>query len=178
MNDQLRRRIRLVIVLLLLLFGVVSLIVALAAPALGVDLTPGFGAWQMFFLMVGLTCLTLAGFVFLQRFRPPGAPRSLQADIAVRLAATGLVFAYVSGFADLLGIGTHPHENYPRPFMGWLQITGIAVGILMILIGMLLYHTSRGSRPSSSLEFLLNSNGQDTRQPESAEVGAGPAVSE
>ncbi len=175
MSDQLRRRIRLVIVILLLLAGMASLVVALAAPALGVDLTPGFGAWQMFFLMVGLTCITLAGFVFLQRFRPTGAPRSLQADIGVRLSATGLVFAYVSGFADLLGIGRHPHANYPRPFMGWLQITGVAVGIVMILIGMLLYHTSRGSRPSSSLEFLLNSNRQEGERPEEE---AGPTVSE
>jgi hypothetical protein len=178
MNDQLRRRIRLIVVLLLLLAGVVALAVATGAPVFGVDLTPGFGAWQMFFLMVGLTCITLAGFVFLQRFRPPGAPRSLQADIGVRLSATGLVFAYVSGFADLLGIGTHPHENYPRPFMGWLQITGVAVGIVMILIGMLLYHTSRGSRTSSSLEFLLNSSDHEDERPLETQAGVDPVVSE
>lgn len=161
MNDLIRRRIRLVVIFLLLLAGIFSLALSMGAESLGLDLTPGFGAWQMFFLMVGLTSLTVAGFLFLQGRRPPGSPRSLQADIGVRLAATGLVFAYVSGFADLLGIGTHPHQNYPRPFMGWLQISGILLGVLSILIGMGLYLTSRGARSSSSLEFLLGPNGPE-----------------
>lgn len=132
------------------------MLVSLGADIMGLDLTPGFGAWQMFFFMIGLTCLSLAGFLFLQGLRPAGAPRSLQADIGVRLAATGLVFAYVSGFADLLGIGTHPHADFPRPYVGPLQVSGIALGVATILLGMVLYYSSRGSRRSSSLEFLIN----------------------
>jgi hypothetical protein len=167
--DQIKRRIRLFFILLLLLAGLLCLFVALGADIVGLDLTPGFGAWQMFFFMIGLTCLSLAGFLFLQGLRPTGAPRSLQADIGVRLAATGLVFAYVSGFADLLGIGTHPHANFPRPFVGPLQLSGIALGIASIVLGMILYYSSRGSRRSSSLEFLLHHEDGD-------EQPAAPAV--
>ena len=91
---------------------------------------------------------------------PPDSPRSLQADIAVRLGATGLVFLYVSGLSDLIGIGTHSQPNFERPFVGPLQLGGIGIGLLTILIGLYLYHTSRGTRESSSMEFLLNGNGQ------------------
>ncbi len=156
MNGQIARRIRRIITIILVFTGLISLFIAFGAPWVGQDLTPGFGALQMLFLMVGLTCLTVAGFLLLNRLRPDDAPRSLQADIGVRLAATGLVFAYVSGFADLLGIGTHPHANYPRPYMGWLQISGILLGLFSIVLGMFLYHTSRGNRPASSLKFLLD----------------------
>lgn len=154
--EQIKRRIRLFFVLLLLAVGLACTLLSLGADIIGLDLTPGFGAWQMFFFMIGLTCLSVAGFLFLQGLRPAGAPRSLQADIGVRLAATGLVFAYVSGFADLLGIGTHPHADYPRPFVGPLQLSGIALGIVSIVLGMILYYSSRGARSSSSLEFLLH----------------------
>jgi hypothetical protein len=156
MNEHLTRRIRKISAIILLLFGLIGLLVAFGAPWVGGDLTPGFGALQMLFLMIGLTCLTAAGFLLLNLLRPVGAPRSLQADVGARLAATGLVFAYVAGFADLLGIGTHPHANYPRPFMGWLQISGIVLGLCSIVLGMILYHTSRGNRPASSLQFLLD----------------------
>ena len=164
MNQHFKNRIRLIVALLLSLVGALALLVSLGARALGQDITPGFGAWQMLFLLVGITCFTVAGFLVLQSRRLPNAPRSLQAEIGVRLAATGLVFAYVSGFADLLSIGTHPHANYPRPFVGWLQISGILLGILSILVGMLLYHTSRGRRPASSLEFLIANGQAEARQ--------------
>ncbi|MCA9970782.1 MAG: hypothetical protein KC425_11235, partial [Anaerolineales bacterium] len=88
---------------------------------------------------------------------PQPAPRSLQADIGVRLAMTGLVFCYVSGLSDLIGIGTHVVANeFERPFVGPLQLGGIALGLLSIIAGMVLYHTSRGSRDASSLDFLTN----------------------
>lgn len=164
MNQHLKNRIRLITALLLSLVGALALLVSLGAQTLGQDITPGFGAWQMVFLLTGITCFTVVGFLVLQSWRAPNAPRSLQADIGVRLAATGLVFAYVSGFADLLSIGTHPHANYPRPFVGWLQISGILLGIFSILVGMLLYHTSRGRRSASSLEFLIANGQAEERQ--------------
>ena len=92
--------------------------------------------------------------------RPPDTPRSLQADIGVRLSLTGLVFCYVTGFADLIRIGTHVQPEFERPFIGPLQLAGFVVGLLILLGGMVLYYTSRGKRPSSSMEFILNGKKQ------------------
>ena len=114
---------------------------------------------QMFQLLIGVTLLTVAIFMTLKEIRPDNAPHSLQADIGVRLAATGLIFAYVAGLSDLIGIGTHVAPVFERPFVGPLQLGGLGLGVLSITIGILLYHTSRGSRDASSMEFLV-SNGK------------------
>ena len=156
MNPQQKTMAWNIIVLLLFLVGNVLTVVSLAAEILGLDLTPGFGMVQMLQLLVGLTLLTLAGFLHISSLRDPGTPRSLQADIGIRLAATGLVFAYVSGLSDLLGIGTHVTPQFERPYVGPLQLGGLVLGIISITVGMILYHTSRGSRQTSSLEFLFN----------------------
>ena len=158
-----------ILVLLLFLVGNVLIVVSLAAEILGLNLTPGFGMVQMLQLLLGLTLLTLSGFLHMYSLREANTPRSLQADIGIRLALTGLVFAYVSGLADLLGIGTHVEPNFERPFVGPLQLGGIALGIVSITVGMILYHTSRGSRETSSLEFLFNGS-------EKVETPAGTAV--
>ncbi len=148
----------------LLVVGLILGGISLTAESLGLDFTPGFGMVQMLQLLLALTCLTIAGFVFLRQRRPDDAPRSLQADIGLRLAATGLVFSFISGLSDLIGIGTHVEANdFARPFVGPLQLGGIVLGVISILAGMLLYHTSRGSRPSSSLDFL---NHGDSEQAE------------
>jgi hypothetical protein len=143
------------VTLALFLLGLVLSTMSLAAEFLGLDITPGFGMVQMLQLLLGFSCLTLASFLFLHNRRQHGTG-SLQADIAVRLAATGLVLVYVSGLSDLIGIGTHVTPSFDQPFVGPLQVGGIAFGILSIVAGALLYHTSRGSRDTSSLDFLAN----------------------
>jgi hypothetical protein len=66
----------------------------------------------------------------------------------VRLGATGLVFAYTLGWADLIGIGTHVNPEFERPFVGPLQLGGLILGMVMIMVGIILYYTSRGTRQS------------------------------
>lgn len=151
------RKIRNVLTLILVLLGILLIVLAVGAEGLGVDVTPGFGIIQTFQVLVGLSCLTLAGFLYLNTLREPDAPRSLQADVSIRLSATGLVFAYIIGLADLIGIGTHVNPRFERPFVGPFQVGGIVLAIGMIMAGMILYYTSRGSgRDKSSMEFLVN----------------------
>jgi len=138
--------------------GIIFITLSLGAEFLGLDLTPGFGMVQMFQLLVGITALTLALFLYINALRQETA-RSLQADIGVRLAATGLVFAYVTGLADLLHIGTHVTPQFERPFVGPLQLGGLALAVLVIVVGLTLYYTSRGTRQKSSMEFIVNGNG-------------------
>ena len=137
------------------LIGISFFFLTFSVDALGVGRSPGFGLIQMALLLISITCLTIAAFAYLYG-RRSNAPRSLQADIGIRLGATGLVFTYVAGFADLLRIGTHPHPDFPAPFVGEWQIGGIIVGIIAILAGMLLYYTSRAQQDASSMEFILN----------------------
>lgn len=164
MNKEKATQIRHTTTWLLFIVGLVLGSIALLADLLGLDFTPGFGMVQMLQLLVALTSLTLSGFIFLHDRRPPNTPRSLQADIGVRLAATGLVFCFVAGLSDLIGIGTHILANeFERPFVGPLQWGGIVLGVISILSGMLLYHTSRGTRSSSSMKFLVN-HGQESAE--------------
>ncbi len=159
MSKKKTRQVRHITTLLSFVLGLVLCAISLAAELLGIDLTPGFGIVQMFQLLIGVTLLTAAIFMYLKEIRPDNAPHSLQADIGVRLAATGLIFAYVAGLSDLIGIGTHVAPVFERPFVGPLQLGGLGLGVLSIIIGILLYHTSRGSRDASSMEFLV-SNGK------------------
>ncbi|MCP5095923.1 MAG: hypothetical protein GY943_10255, partial [Chloroflexi bacterium] len=155
MKNEKTTKIRNTVTITLAVFGISLCAISLAAEFLGLDRTPGFGMIQMFELLVGITMLTLALFIYLHKMGQ-NESRSLQADIGVRLAATGLVFAYIAGMADLFGIGTHPHPDFERPFVGWLQLGGLGLGILSILIGLLLFYTSRRVQPSSSMEFIVN----------------------
>lgn len=156
MTNSKPTRIRKIVILVLVIIGLLFVGLSLAADYLRLDLTPGFGIIQMVALLAGLTLLTLASYLYIYSIRPKDAPNSLQADIGTRLGATGLVFAYVTGLSDLIGIGTHVDPNFERPFVGPLQLGGLAFGVIMIASGLILYYTSRGPRGSSSLEFLLN----------------------
>jgi hypothetical protein len=149
-------RVRRAVMLASFLLGLSLVIVAAIVEFIDLNLTPGFGVLQTLAFLLGVTALTVAGYLYLGQLRPSDAPRSLQADIGIRLSLTGLVLSYVCGFADLIRIGTHVQPEFDRPFIGPLQLGGLLFGLLMILGGMVLYFTSRGKRPSSSLEFILN----------------------
>jgi hypothetical protein len=155
-------RVRQAFTRILLLLGILLCVASLAADNLGLDLTPGFGVLQIFLLLLGITCLTVAVFLYLYSLRPRTAPRSLQADIGIRLSATGLVLTYVAGLADLIRIGTHVLPGFERPYVGPLQLAGFLLGIIIIVLGMALYHSSRGAhwRESSSVLGLFNGRGE------------------
>ena len=148
-------KIRKIVTIALILVGSILIAMSLTAEFLGVDLTPGFGIVQIFQLLLGISCLTLGIFIPISKKRQ-GAPKSLQAEIGARLAATGLVFAYITGLSDLFSIGTHVQPRFERPFVGPLQLGGILLSVLVIVIGILLYYTSRGSddRDKSSMDFM------------------------
>ncbi len=156
MSKEQTKRVHHIAIWASLLLGSALSVMSLAAELLGLDLTPGFGIVQMFQLLLGITFFTVAAFLYLKRLRPANAPRSLQADIGGRLAATGLIFAYVAGLSDLIGIGTHVEPSFERPFVGPLQLGGLGLGVLSIIVGIVLYYTSRGARDASSMEFLVN----------------------
>jgi len=146
-------RIRNIFLLTTGILGVFFAGAPVTAGLFGLDITPGFGMIQMIQLLAGISLLTMAGFIYLNHLRED-EPRSLQADIGVRLGATGLIFAFVSGLSDLMGIGTHTVPDFARPFVGPFQLAGLGVGVALIIAGMILFHTSRGNGRTSLLGFL------------------------
>jgi hypothetical protein len=173
MNRDLVHRLEIIVTAVLFVVGLIFSFIALGAELLGLDLTPGFGMIQMVQLLIGLTLLTVSGYLRVHSLRSKDAPRSLQADIGIRLGATGLVFAYVSGVADLIGIGTHVEPAFERPFVGPLQLGGLIIGVLMITAGLLLYYTSRGTRHRSSLRSLLPGEDSEGLQDRTAAQSGG-----
>ena len=123
--------IRRAVVWSLAILGLVLMTVAAVVEWLDLGLTPGFGVLQTFGFLLGITSLTIAIYLHLSASRPSDVPRSLQADIGIRLSLTGLVLSYVSGFADLIRIGTHIQPEFERPFIGPLQLGGLLLGLLV-----------------------------------------------
>lgn len=125
--------------LVVVILGLALGALALAADPLGLDLTPGFGLLQALGMLLGITMAASGGCYFLWHRRKPGGPLSLMSDVGLRLGLTGLLACYVSGIADVLGIGTHRGASWERPFLGPLQLAGLLLGLLIVLVGLLLF---------------------------------------
>ena len=63
-NDR-AAKVRRIVTWTLFVVGLVLIVLSLAAEFFGLNITPGFGMVQMFQLLVGLTALTLALFLFI-----------------------------------------------------------------------------------------------------------------
>jgi hypothetical protein len=133
-----------------LLVGLVLIAIAVWAEPLGLDITPGFGVFQVISSLLGITAMTAAGYLFLARSHGRRKERSLLADVGIRLGLTGLLACYVAGLADMLGVGTHQGARFERPFFGPLQIAGLAIGLLLVLLGMALFWFGRSRTGSES----------------------------
>ena len=123
--------------LVLVAAGFVIFIIGLFPGLLDLDATPGIGLLQIGVFLVGLTFMTLGSYIYLYATRHRGQPTRLRQDIGVRLMATGVIIAYASGFADVLGIGSQ--YGAERPLLGPMQAAGVALSILIIVFGMFLY---------------------------------------
>ena len=133
----------------LVVFGLLAVGLALEADTLGIDITPGFGLVQILSLLVGITSLTIAAYLFLNRHRIRGSETPLLADIGIRLSMSGLLACYVSGLADLVGVGTHRGAEFQRPFLGPLQLIGLLIGLLFVTLGLLLFWLGNRYLPRS-----------------------------
>jgi hypothetical protein len=100
-------------------------------------ITPGIGLLQIGALLVGITIMTLGAYIYAYATRHRAMPRRLREDIGLRLMATGVVISYATGFADVLGIGSH--FGAERPLFGLWQAAGVALGVFIIITGLFLY---------------------------------------
>jgi hypothetical protein len=117
--------------------GFFVFLIGLFPEVIRLGLTPGIGLLQIGLFLLGISIMTLGAYIYAYATRHRALPRRLREDIGVRLMATGLVVAVGTGFADVLGIGSH--FGAERPLLGPLQAIGIFLGVCIIGAGILLY---------------------------------------
>jgi hypothetical protein len=118
-------------------FGFFIVVIGLYPDLIRLGLTPGIGLLQIATFLFGISVMTLGAYIYAYATRHRAMPRSLREDIGLRLMATGLVIAYATGFADVLGIGSNFGNE--RPLLGLFQASGVALGVLVIVVGVALY---------------------------------------
>ena len=114
------------------LIGVFPQIIALA-------LTEGIGVLQILVFLFGLGLMKLGAYIYLYATRHRALEPTLREDVGKRLIATGYVLALASGLADVLGFGSHV-----LPHLGLFQASGVALGVLVSVVGLFLYAPRHG----------------------------------
>lgn len=101
----------------------------------GWDRSPVVGFVQISVFLIGLGIICSGGYVGLLALWD-GTPRTILADIGLRLVGTGFVIAVFSGMADVFGMGSQPLPGVP--YFGPWQATGVLIGQVIIALGFLM----------------------------------------
>jgi hypothetical protein len=101
----------------------------------GLDRSPVIGFVQIAVFLVGLGIICLGGYVVINSLWN-GTPKTIKADIGLRLVSTGYVIAVVSGMADVFGFGSQVSPDIP--YYGPWQQTGVLIGEAVIALGFIL----------------------------------------
>ncbi len=107
-------------------------------------LTPakGIGIVQIFTVLLGFTLLIIGALIYVKFTFYVGHTANLAQQIGVRLALTGLLFAVMSGTADIVGFGSHGTNTTTQPLFGMLQAIGIIGSFIIAALGVLIYAVS------------------------------------
>ena len=119
----------------LVVLGLFVFAVGINPDLVGMNRSRVIGFIQMGVWLSGLGLLLLGAFLAVRVVRN-GRPMSLRAEIGTRLIATGFVVSAVASLADFLAIGSH---RLPWVYFGPLQVGGLAAGVILSLVGVLLY---------------------------------------
>jgi hypothetical protein len=135
----------------IVLLGLFIFIIGVQPDILGLNrsLTVGFvqiGVW-----LTGLAILLLASYATVHVVRN-GKPTSLRADIGLRLLATGYVVAAVASLADFIGVGA---QRMPLIAFGPVQVVGLVIGVLLSLLGVILYWPRGKRKPTLNEEVTI-----------------------
>ena len=117
------------------LLGLFVFIVGAKPNWFGWDRSPVVGFVQIAIFLLGLGVICLGGWVGLTAVWN-GRPRTIVADIGLRLVGTGFVIATFSGMADVFGMGSQPLPGVP--YFGPWQASGVLLGQVVIAVGFLM----------------------------------------
>ena len=101
----------------------------------GWDRSPVVGFVQIAVFLIGLGIICVGGYVGLLALWK-GTPRTIVADLGLRLVGTGYVISVFSGMADVFGMGSQPLPG--TPYFGPWQAAGVVLGQVLIALGFLM----------------------------------------
>ncbi|MGD2057293.1 MAG: hypothetical protein PVF85_04490 [Anaerolineales bacterium] len=136
---QIRRARRRMTVVLL---GLFIFLIGVRPNLIGMDRSPVVGFVQIGVWLTGLAILLIGAYATVRVVRN-GLSTSLRADIGIRLIATGYVIAAVASLADFIGVGA---QRMPLIAFGPVQVIGLAIGVFVSLLGVILYWPPRKER--------------------------------
>jgi hypothetical protein len=107
-----------------------------AVPGLfGLDRSNIIGLVQIGVFLIGLGFLCIGGYITMSGLWS-NVPKTIIADIGLRLVSTGYVIAFTSAMADVIGFGSQRSPEIP--YFGHFQMQGVVVGEAVIALGFLL----------------------------------------
>lgn len=98
-----------------------------------------FGILQILTFLLGMGLMTLGSYLFLYTIIHHAREHRLRHDVGLRLVGTGYVFCAASALADILGFGSHNITSNETFYLGPVQVTGVLIGVAIILVGLFLY---------------------------------------
>lgn len=122
--------------------GTVLTFMGLFPGVTGLPPARGIGIVQIVTILTGFVLLIMGALIYVKFTFYPNKPGNLTQQIGIRLAFTGLLFAAMTGLADVLGFGSHLRSNNSEPLFGGLQALGIIGSFAIAAIGVLIYAVS------------------------------------
>ncbi|HEX9617888.1 MAG TPA: hypothetical protein VGA03_10770 [Anaerolineales bacterium] len=128
-------RFRVRVGLILTFLGFILFLIGAVPGLFGLDRSTIIGLVQIGVFLIGLAAMCIGGYICMNGLWN-NVPKTIQADIGLRLVSTGYVIAAVSGMADVFGFGS---QLLPEiPYFGHWQMRGVIVGEAVIALGFLL----------------------------------------
>jgi hypothetical protein len=118
--------------MILMGIGFVIFLIGATPDLFGLDRSPVIGFVQIAVFLIGLAVICLGGFVCLNALWN-SHPKTILADIGLRLVLTGYVIAVIAGMADIFGFGTQLAPAIP--YYGPWQAMGVLFGEIVIVVG-------------------------------------------
>ncbi len=118
--------------------GTVLTFMGLFPGVTGLEPARGIGTLQIVTILSGFMLLIIGALIYVKFTFYIGRSANLTQQIGVRLALTGLLFAVMTGMADVVGFGSHV-DTRTGPLFGTLQAFGIIGSFAIASIGVLIY---------------------------------------
>ena len=118
--------------MILMVIGFVIFLIGAVPDLFGLDRSPVIGFVQIAVFLFGLAIICLGGYISLNGLWN-NQPKTILADIGLRLVSTGFVIAVISGMADVFGSGTQLSPQIP--YYGPWQAMGVLIGEAVIVLG-------------------------------------------